>query len=977
VAVAGTAVDHTRWQRRKTRHLAALLALQPHHRLHKEEIQDLLFPELDAEQAAAALRKLVHDARHGLEPRLRAGAKSRFVRTEGELVWLEAPGGVEVDVEEFERQASAALAADDRAACEAAVALYTGDLLIEDPYEDWCVARRAYARGRWTDLVRALARHGEREGDLVGAAEWHERLLARDAADEKAYRALMRLAAEGGDKEGVRRQFERCREALERELGCEPEPETRALRDRLLRAPTVPLPPPPVRPEPEPRDERPTADLPSLPRFATTFVGREREISEVLDALASARLVTLTGIGGTGKTRLAVEAARRWSVHAPAWFVDLAPLTDPSLVAHAAASAVGAMDRPGSSAEASLCEAIGGREGLVVLDNCEHVVDACAALASVVLRRCDRVAVLATSREPLGLAGEVTWSVQVLDEPEAVRLFADRAKVANPRFALTNANMVAVASLCRELDGLPLAIELAAAHTRALSVGEIVARLGERFTLLKSHGRLTDERHRTLRATMDWSYALLLESERVALRRLAVFAGGWTLEAAEAICAGRGLDAAAVLPHLERLLDKSLLVAEERDGTTRYRMLETVRLYALEKLHRSGEEAEVRRRHFAWYHGLTEASQRDPDSSDEIAWFARFDAEIDNLRSALQWGIGQAGDPTGALEMCWHLGRYLDVRVRAEEAERIFDAALAAARDAPPALRSHLLKYQARFAWSRGEWARARELHEEGIASLREAGDAKKLASMLREASFFERERGNLDRARQLALEGLAVSEEVGDVKGCALAHTAVGLVAMDRGDFVAARREFETALDASRRMASRIDQAILLHNLGEIALREGRLADAERAFAECLEIGRAAGAVHIIAYTECLLGQVAVATGEHDRAAALLESALASLEETHDELGVAYALEGIATAAAARGDAAGALRVAGAADAVRATIGKPRSADEEAALAPTLSGARDALGPERSRAEYDAGRATDASKAASLALAVLRAVER
>ena len=435
----------------------------------------------------------------------------------------------------------------------------------------------------------------------------------------------------------------------------------------------------------------------NLPLQMTSFVGREAELAAVAGLLAgAARLVTLTGAGGAGKTRLALQAAADAAEGAPdgVWFVDLAPLTDPDLVPSAALAAARGPELPGRGPLGSLLDHLRPRQALLLLDNCEHLLDACAALADAVLRGCPGVRVLATSRELLGFAGEVAWRVPSLAVPPApawhpgpdvpppddrgtgepaagatgtapaalagvygapaVRLFAERARAVRPAFALGAADALTVAEVCRRLDGLPLAIELAAARARVLSVDELLARLDDRFRLLTGGSRTALRRQQTLQATVDWSHALLSAPERVLFRRLGVFANGGTLAAAEAVCAGGPagpggpLEAGAVLDLLTGLVDKSLVVADATAEGTRYRLPETIRQYAAQKLVDAGEAAALRDRHRDWYAAWAEAADPQIVGRDQRAWFRRMDAEHDNLRAALAWSAA-AGD--GAAEL--------------------------------------------------------------------------------------------------------------------------------------------------------------------------------------------------------------------------------------------------------------------------------------------------------------------------------------
>jgi len=395
----------------------------------------------------------------------------------------------------------------------------------------------------------------------------------------------------------------------------------------------------------------------NLPLQLTSFVGRDRERAGVRRLLATSRLVTLTGPGGVGKTRLALRVAADVLPEYPhgVWLAELAVLADPARVPQAVAAAAGVPEDPARPLLAVLADALRPRRLLLLLDNCEHLVGACARLADALLRACPGLTVLATSREPLSIAAEAAWPVPPLAVPdagkpppggtaaryEAVRLFRDRAAAARPTFRLTRRNAPAVAQLCARLDGLPLALELAAARVRVLPVAELAARLEDRFRLLTGGSRAAPARQQTLRATLDWSYDLLSEPERALFRRLAVFAAGWTMAAAEAVGAdadGQGIAPGEVLDLLTGLLDKSLVTADEQpDGTARYRLLETVRQYAQERLAAGGEAEVVQRRHAAFFLGLAEAAAPELLGGRQTAWLDRLEREHDNLRAALEW----------------------------------------------------------------------------------------------------------------------------------------------------------------------------------------------------------------------------------------------------------------------------------------------------------------------------------------------------
>jgi predicted ATPase/class 3 adenylate cyclase/DNA-binding CsgD family transcriptional regulator len=416
----------------------------------------------------------------------------------------------------------------------------------------------------------------------------------------------------------------------------------------------------------------------NLPTQLTSFVGRATQIADISRSLADDRLVTLTGAGGAGKTRLAIEVAAQMCGHFPdgVFYADLAPITHPDMVPLTVARALGLPDQPGRSITETLLRSIRDRRLLVVFDNCEHLLEASAELGNQVLAGCSRVTILATSREPLMVGGEVNWQVPSLSlADEAVELFTDRARRARPDFAITDSNAETITEICRRLDGMPLAIELAAARVRALSLDEIVGSLHDRFRLLTGGARTAVRRQQTLRASVDWSHALLTEPERILFRRLAVFMGGFTLDAAQAVAGATEVERFQVLDQLSLLVDKSLVVAESAVGRTRYRLLETVRQYALEKLGESGEADDVRARHRDHYR--TMAAQLDaPATSGHEQRMAIALAEMDNLRAAFVWSI-ENSETTEALELAAYLQSIWLNQGRIREGLAWLDAALA------------------------------------------------------------------------------------------------------------------------------------------------------------------------------------------------------------------------------------------------------------------------------------------------------------
>src|SRR5215218_9685711 len=462
-----------------------------------------------------------------------------------------------------------------------------------------------------------------------------------------------------------------------------------------------------------------------VPVHLTRFVGRERELEDLARLVVSARLLTLTGAGGSGKTRLAEELALRCgsSFESVGW-VDLTPLSDPNLLTQLVATTLRVPDRPGTSTLQSLVNVMCDERALIVLDNCEHLVDASAELVDALLRSCPHITILATSREALGVASETAWLVPPLASAEAVQLFVERARATLPSFCLTSANTEAVTEICRRLDGIPLAIELAAARVRVLSPEQIARRLDDAFRLLTTGSRTALARHRTLRATMEWSFALLAVREQTLLRRLAVFAGSFTLDAVEVVCAGAPLETEDILDGVSALVDKSLIMMEPGDGMARYRLLETVRQYGAERLTEAGERATMERRFAEHYLAvLEEAEPTLIGGANTPAVLAQLVDEQDNLRAATHWALA---DPSradlalrfvGAQYWFWYaLGQF-------REARQLVNRALAMSGASDPVLRGRALVSSALTALAQGEYPLSCANFEEAIPLLRAAGD--------------------------------------------------------------------------------------------------------------------------------------------------------------------------------------------------------------------------------------------------------------
>jgi non-specific serine/threonine protein kinase len=703
----------------------------------------------------------------------------------------------------------------------------------------------------------------------------------------------------------------------------------------------------------------------NLPQAVTRFVGREREIAGVHEWLARARLVTLVGPGGIGKTRLALEAAWQAAGAYPdgVWLIELASLADPDLVAQAVAAALGVREEGGRPLLETLAGWVEGKQLLLVLDNCEHLVEACARLAQRLLGAGAGLRVLATSREALEVGGEAVWSVSALELPaeeaapsldcEAARLFVDRATLARPGFDVAGPTAPVVAAICRRLEGIPLAIELAAARVKALSVEQILSRLDDRFRLLSCGNRTAATRQQALRATLDWSYRLLEEEERALLRRLSVFSGGWTLSAAERVasCELRvaseegghtsthsGLTtrnsqlatpfaADDVLDGLTRLVNKSLVVVQDARREARYSMLETIREYASEHLRAAGEAEIVRRAHAEYFLALGEAAEPELTGARAAEWVERLEAEHDNVRAALGWLAEHDAEAclrlASIVRILWHVHGHL------REGRRWLEAALERSPAAPAGVR---------------------------LAALRGNGD-------------LARQQGDFGAARACFEESMRIAGEAGDERQIAWSSHGLGILAMQQGDLAVSRAYFEKSLASGKEVEDDLLIAHAFNCLGEVARLESRWTDAHTLYEQAVAVNRGSGYQDGLGVVLCNLGSVLYEVGDLRKARACYGEALAISQALGNKGATAWSLDGLGAVAAMEGASARAARLAGAAEALREAIGYELDPADRAFRDRYLQEVRERLGEAGLEAALGDGRALTSEQAVSIAL--------
>jgi predicted ATPase/DNA-binding SARP family transcriptional activator/Tfp pilus assembly protein PilF len=978
---------------RKDRWLLALLSLAHGRPVQRDWLAQTLwpFPDFLPSQAAYNLRRSLSALRKALDTQ--AG---RLTSPTPHTLLLDL-AGAQVDALAFD----AALTRGDLSSLEQAVALYAGPLLSECT-EVWALPEREARRQSYLQALERLAGQALARSDHVGAVRFLRLAVAVDALGESAQRALMEALAQGGEYAGAVQVYQGFAEALYREdPRALPSPQTQALYQRLrAESRRAVLPSRSERLVAAPGVTLPAASI-SIPHPITELVGREEAIVEVVMRLRQSRLVTLTGTGGVGKTRLAIAVAEavQDNYRGGVWFAELAALADASGIPQAVASVLGVREEKGRTLEETLLGSLSCRVSLLVLDNCEHLVEGCGEFVKKLLEGCAGLRILTTSRQGLGVVGEVAWWVPSLAVPDpevlptdgealveavcryaGVELFVERAEAVQKTFVLTGKNAREVARICQRLDGIPLALQLAAARVQVLTVRQIAQRLDDCFRLLTGGSR-TLPRHQTLRETMDWSYALLAEPEKILLGRLSVFAGGWTLEAAELVCAGeereegreesdspslaersegiqgvagRGSDRSepspcsgaggeGLLPCIEEreildllssLVDKSLALVEERGDSVRYRLLETVRQYAAEKLRASGEEEALRDRYYEWCLGLVEEAEPNLTGSEQGRWLDRLEQDNDNLKAALAWRLANpeksqerdacisAGAertaephlltpdtrPPSVLRFCSALQQFWMIRGYLAEGRARCEAALAleSAQERTTG-RARVLNGAGALSCYQGDDASARAYYEQSLAIFREIGDRRGIANALIGLGGVAHNRSDYASARAYYEQSLAIFREMGDRYGIAWSLNNLGNVAHNQGDYAAARAHHEQSLEIRREMGDLRSIAYSLNNLGCLARDQGDYAGARVYYEQSLPIFQEIGDRWGIAASLNNLGRVAHHQGDFTSARVYYEQGLPIFREIGDRRSMAYALNSLGNVTLYQGDDASA----------------------------------------------------------------------
>ena len=945
-----------KFQTQKTAALLAYLAFYSHRRHTREELIDLLWPDAEPEAGRNRLSQALPWLRSRIEflPEMRGTILLADRQTVGLSLSV-----VSTDVSEFVAAADAGGAEwatsvplpDQVPALERAVSLYTGHLL-PGHYEDWVLAERQRLLTLFLAVLQRLFLHYEQQQEWEPALDYARRALAADPVSEEMHCALMRLLWAGGRPEAALRQFRDLQRILDKELGEAPSGAALALVEQIRRSKNAP-----VRNPPPARNTQFPVQYPIV-RPLTRFFGRDTEVAALRSLLTAddVRLVTLTGTGGMGKTRLALEAASALAAEfsGAVWFVPLADVSDAALIPSVILDALQLSPSTAVPPLKQVSEALSRHPTLLVLDNLEHLVKAAAPLTRDLLELTPTIKILATSRQCLALDGEQevpllplpppTWenahekNIERLMQVESVRLFADRARLVRPAFAVTRQNAEAIAQLCRRLEGLPLAIELCASWAQTLTPAQMLSQLTRRFDLLVSRRADIAPRHRSLRAALEYSYLLLPPNLQQFFVQLSVFRGGWTADAAEAVCLSHshGSSPLTVLTDLTELRERSLLTAEEvaeevpaADLGMRYRMLESLREFAVEQ-RTLAEDTAIRRRHANHFLALAETATVHLSGSHQGDWPARLEAEHDNLRAALSWTVESQDADTG-LRLAVALFRFWEIRGYLQEAqqwlERLFRIpVLLTPGTSLSSVSRHLhagaLNVYARVAQGRGDFAAAETYATQALTGWRVLEDASGIASSLVTLGWLAMVREDHKPATELLQEARLLAQQAGDEKMNAQAILILGTIAMTQENWGEASEAFAESLALSRVLDNRIQAAKALNGLGLVARYRGELTAARHWLHEALREHRALEALPDMAVSLVNLATVERLDQRYEPAMAALRQAARTALEIDDQRVAAWCIKEFGHLACAENRWEIGLRLLAASESLRETLG-------------------------------------------------------
>ena len=856
---------------RPAQSLFAYLILNAGTSHRREKLAGLLWPDSLEETARDNLRHALWRMRKALE----AGSAASFLQADDVAISFQESSDYWLDAAELENVSENA-SADELIGI---LSNYRGELL-PGFYEEWVMFQREHLHSIFERHMERLLALLEKEKRWLEVLDWGERWIKLGEKPEPAYRALISAHAAKGDMSKVAATYERCVKAL-KEFRIEPSKQTKELFERLKTGQEDLESRSKLTPWEKPQELANT----NLPVPLTSFVGREREMEEVKQLLSTTRLLTLTGTGGIGKTRLAIQTAND-SIHKfkdSVYWVSLVGISDESLIPQEIAHSLNLREASDQPLIDTLKTHLQSKDVLLVMDNCEHLIRACAHSAEQLLAACPKLTILATSRERLAIPNETAWHVPSLSENTRHQLFVERARAAQHDFVVTPADEPFITQICERLDGIPLAIELAAVRVSLLSVKEIAQRLDDRFSLLTKGSRTVLARQQTLRATIDWSYDLLNEQERTLFQRLCIFSGGFTLEASEAVCSDGELKRSEILELLGRLVDKSLVevAATSNNGRTRYNMLETLREYGWDKLRELDEERLLRDRHMEFFTRLAIEAELRLRGPETLQWVNRLEAEHDNLLAAIEWSL-QNKNADFALQTVGALMQW-DAWHNKEGAERSLQV-----------VRSPLTNQRT--------WMRAKALNT---------------AAMMQ---WFQ---GNVLEARTLLEEAMTIGKAPGHEDVYIWTLSQLGNVLRAAGDYATAHAYLEEAIAEARRLGA-VGEEVMgysLSFLGDFFIFQGDREQARQSYEESVARLRELDIRNFLPYPLRRLAELELDRAEYEKATALCKESLSRNIEGRDQRAIIASLAGFAAIAAARGHVLSATRLYGAVEVLLETI--------------------------------------------------------
>jgi predicted ATPase/Tfp pilus assembly protein PilF len=965
----------------------------------RDSLSALLWPDYEQSKAFTNLRHTLWE--------LQQTIGEDWIRADRETIEVNPEAEISVDVGQFESflaQSRDRDAAMRTALLSDAVKLYrnhflTGFSLKDAPeFNEWAFARSEELKYQFSRALVTLAEDLSGLGQAEQAIPYARRLITLDPLNETSHRQLIQVYIQTGQHSAALKQYQVCEQILRKELGIDPQPETRELYKKIRRREIKP-----VQIEIQTKHRLPSHNL---PHQLSSFIGREKQQKTIARLIASHRLVTLLGAGGIGKTRLSLEVGKQLLADFAEgiWLVELSSLSDPALVPQAVSTVFGILESSSTMLTERLIQFLQSKTLLLILDNCEHLIDASAQLAETLLKNCPNLKILATSREPLGLVGEALHQIPSLSMPkenqvkpiadfEAIRLFTERARLSVNDFSLTPENASVVANICHRLDGIPLAIELAAARVNTLSVEQIAARLHDSFKLLASNSRTKLARQQTLQASIDWSWSLLSDPERLLLRRLSVFAGGWTLDAAESICSGDAIEPQQVLDLMTQLVVKSLVVVDQgAAGEKRYRLLEMIREYAREKLVNAVDGTNIHTLHLNYFLRLSAQARLELRGPSRVNWMERLHEDRNNLRAALRWA--ETTDIEAGLFLASQLLRFwessdmregiqwLECFLHKEEADRF-----------PRAKAYALHAYASLLVWLQNI-DQARLLAEECLTLFRATGDREGEVDgllLLCNTFMFKNDR---ESAYKLGEQILALARSLNDPWREATALYYLGRATRDY-DLMFSR--WDKAIPLFRQVGDQISLASVLGWLGQFRVLNGDIDLAETYLDEAIQLWQFHKRANIWDNTKMAKSLIVLLRGDHEQANAMLQEILVTAEETGNTMsqfwaklrlgyvalrsgnlteahqflkeaaykfeadghsvGVMSALEGMAGVYWAVGKPAYAARLVGWSDAFRLKSSDPRPNIEQADVDKIIAACLASLGEAEFSDAYDQGK--------------------